>query len=549
MNNSSINTNHTNNGNALFSNISIDATTGKCIINNPNIFPVWLSENTEYLIKTIAENVNKIKEDDRQLYKLIYKRIMRMSKGYVISEYPIEFVINIEDDGEHTPYKFILYTLADGKVTGHVYKNCMRELNQFVIDRTEVESTKSLSRFKMQVIDTLKNNKDRNIAIIQVDIDGFKSLNSIFGEETCDKILEYIGSGLCMYANGAKYVIRQSSDIFNIIYSYTNEAELIESIEVWDTNLSEYNDIKYRLTWGVYTIENTDSNVRNMIDCAIIARKSVKGNALNNIGVYSQEQKEKINKVKIIESKMFSALENKEFEMFIQPKYDIQSNKIIGGEALIRWIEKDGTVISPCDFIPIFEQNGFILYTDRFIWEEACKLLHRLQSNNIELVPISVNVSRRNLDNSDFINFFDELVDKYNISKKYIQIEITESFDDELSQSVLLELRKHGFKLLMDDFGSGYSSLNTLRNTDFDIIKLDREFLSSFMSNDRGQKIIAHTISMINDIKLGVIAEGVETAEQAKFLRDNGCTEAQGFLYSKPITIAEFENLIKNNVR
>ncbi|MBO5435420.1 EAL domain-containing protein [bacterium] len=388
-----------------------------------------------------------------------------------------------------------------------------------------------------------------NMAIIQVDIDGFKTLNALYGESACDEILDYIDSNLKSFINNTQHVLNRSADVFTILHEYTDETALIDIIKSWDEILSNYKKISYRLTWGIYFINQNDDTLstRTLLDRASIARKSVKGYALNNIGEYKKQLQDQIDKIQNIESKMFKALENNEFVLYIQPKYNIHLNKIVGGEALVRWIESDGNVIMPNDFIPIFEKNSFVVNTDRFIWEEVCKTLARWKNEGVPLIPISINVSRKNLVNTDLVDYLENLINTYEIDKKYIEIEITESLNDSLSSKAFLDLKNKGFVLLMDDFGSGYSSLNTLKNTDFDVIKLDKQFLSKFMHNSRGQKIIAHTILMIKDINLGVIAEGVETEEQAAFLEQNGCDIAQGFLYSKPLTVSDFENLLKNN--
>lgn len=234
--------------------------------------------------------------------------------------------------------------------------------------------------------------------------------------------------------------------------------------------------------------------------------------------------------------------------MYLQPKYSISENAVIGAEALVRWMQPDKGIVVPQDFIPVFEQNGFIVKLDKYMWECACKELRRWINKGYKPVPISVNVSRMHLKDTEFIYYIEYLLDKYGIRKDLLELEITETIENINANMMVKEAKKHGFTLLMDDFGSGYSSLNTLKSTPFDVLKIDRSFLSSFMESSRGQKIISHTIAMSHDIGLDLIAEGVETREQADFLSASGCNAAQGFYFSKPIPTDEFEKLLKAQI-
>ena len=242
---------------------------------------------------------------------------------------------------------------------------------------------------------------------------------------------------------------------------------------------------------------------------------------------------------------MQNALLNNEFVMYLQPKYSISTGRIIGAEALTRWISPEKGMISPAEFIPLFERNGFIIKLDQFIWEEACKKIRSWLDTGLKPVPISVNVSREYLHSFDIVAQITSLVKKYNIPFDMLELEITESAESAGVEDVVKSLKNSGFTMLMDDFGSGYSSLNMLKTTQFDVLKIDRDFLSEFMESERGRKIIAHTISMSRDIGLDIIAEGVETKEQALFLSDCGCDAAQGFYYSKPLPQKEFDEVFR----
>ena len=235
--------------------------------------------------------------------------------------------------------------------------------------------------------------------------------------------------------------------------------------------------------------------------------------------------------------------------MYLQPKYSILHDKMVGAEALVRWVRPGKGIIPPAEFIPMFEKNGFVTKMDAFIWEEACRTVRSWMDKGIEPLPISVNVSRIHLKSGLFITTLNNLVEQYKIPKKYLEIEITETAEEEDAGVGINTLKENGFTLLMDDFGSGYSSLNTLKDTQFDVIKIDREFLQDFIGSKRGQTIVKHTIQMTRSIGLDLVAEGVETKEQAEFLSACGCDTAQGFYYAKPMTVEEFNVLLEKQLK
>ena len=236
--------------------------------------------------------------------------------------------------------------------------------------------------------------------------------------------------------------------------------------------------------------------------------------------------------------------------MYLQPKYNISTSEIIGAEALVRWVHPKKGLIMPDKFIPLFEKNGFIVNLDKYIWEQACIEIRKWIDSGQTPVPISVNVSRVNVGNPKLIEILDSLVEKYKIDKKYLELEITETvyYDDQNHLiETLNQLKKADYTLLMDDFGSGFSSLNMLKNTPFDILKIDRNFLNETMITDKGKKIILHTISLSNDIGINTVAEGVETKEQAEYLLECGCNVAQGYYYSKPVELNVFDEMFHKN--
>ena len=392
-----------------------------------------------------------------------------------------------------------------------------------------------------QGIELINSHPEMKFAVIQFDVPKFKMILADYGEKKASELLNFFLSTLKVICNKHQLYSRLSADVFMIITPYEDEDSLYSFVDLLDSHLLGYEGMPYRLVYGISYVGNLTGGLRQYGDAAAMARQSIKGNALQKVAFYQTDLKKNISTSKFIEDNMNQALANGEFVMYLQPKCNISDSKIVGAEALVRWIMPGHGIIPPNDFVPVFEKNGFVIKMDQYIWEEACKLIRKWMDTGTAPLPISINVSRRHLKNNDFIQVLDSLVEKYNIPKSCLEIEITETVDEAgIAESMKL-LKKHGFTLLMDDFGSGYSSLNTLKDTQFDVIKIDRSFLHDFIGSNRGQKIVEHTIQMAKSIGLDMIAEGVETKDQADFLQNCGCNTAQGFYYAKPMPVEQFE--------
>ncbi|MCM1328510.1 MAG: GGDEF domain-containing phosphodiesterase [Ruminococcus sp.] len=463
--------------------------------------------------------------------------------------FTVNFRINFSD-GE-PDYKWAAFTViikTEGETQTPVYTvGHIRLMNSAELQKKiaidSFTNDKHPNVFNACAVSTLQNSGDKKAAVIQFDIKQFKLINAKYGEKIGTEILTYISEGLDSICGGDKPHIRLSADVFALITAYEDKDELERLIENIKSRLSQYGDIKYKLVFGVFEVTDKTIPVRHMGDRAAIARQGIKNNALCDVGYYTENQKDTLLNRKFIEDRMYYALEHHEFVMYLQPKYSIDSPHIVGAEALVRWIHPEKGIISPADFIPIFEKDGFIVKVDEYMWEQACSTIRSWIDAGLTPLPISVNISRVHLSDDRFVKILDGLAAKYEIPKKYLEAEITESVENDNSGEMIKLLKDSGYTLLMDDFGSGYSSLNMLKSTPFDVIKIDKDFFSEFMLSDRGKKIISHTISMSKDIGLDLVAEGVETKEQAQFLYDSGCRVAQGFYYSKPVTVDEFNKI------
>lgn len=399
--------------------------------------------------------------------------------------------------------------------------------------------------FQRNVSELLYTSAER-IAFIQFDIQKFKIVNDLYGEKFGDEVLDFIERQLEKCCNERQFFINLRSDVFMVVTEYKNERELQAFIRELDSQTRLFKSVKLQMSFGVYTVEDREMELRQMEDRAAMARKAAKKNILRNILFYREQFKESLYNRKFIEENMQAAISERQFCIYLQPKYSITKNEIIGAEALVRWLHPERGMIFPDQFIPVIEENGFIKRLDYYIWEEACRFIKRCEAAGINNCPVSVNVSRIHLRDNECIGILSDMIKDYSIPKKLLELEITETADDQQISMKALQLKEEGFTLLMDDFGSGYSSLNILLETPFDVIKLDRKFMINMMLSGKGRLILEQVITMADKLQLGVLAEGVETKEQVELLQNIGCDQVQGYYYAKPMPEDEFYNLLLN---
>lgn len=463
------------------------------------------------------------------------------------SSLSVDIRMKFAEDEEFRLCGFYAHFLLEGGKIRAVHGTIRPYTQREMFDRrvlSSFSSDRDPRIYSDQVAEMMKRHPDEEIAFIQFDVERFKLINEKYGVEAGDDLLDFLYNTLGLICSAEQPFARLNADVFMVVTTFSSDEALLDFIHKLESMLTGFRDMEYRLIFGVAIVEDRTLHTRRHGDNAAIARQSIKGNALNNIGFFNGRMKSDLHRKQSIEDDMMNALLGNQFVMYLQPKFSISSQRIIGAEALARWIHPEKGMISPADFVPVFEENGFILKLDQIIWESACKKIREWLDKGIEPVPISVNISREYIHTFDVVSEMLHLVKKYDIPIKLLELEITETTDAEGVSDVVQKMKDAGFTMLMDDFGSGYSSLNMLQKTQFDVLKIDRGFLSEFMESSRGRKIISHTISMSHDIGLDIIAEGVETPEQARFLSDCGCDSAQGFYYSKPITQEEFDKML-----
>lgn len=411
----------------------------------------------------------------------------------------------------------------------------------------------SWAKFQKDAAKVIEKSGRGSYALISLDIYKFKLINDSFGSSQGNKTLKYVHDTIKSRLNNGEYICRVSSDVFNILIKNTDgrrtEDFLFEAAQITN-RFNENSDFKYFLQFscGIFVIDDPKLEFITIQDRANIARKVAKSrtmHGLSNYEFYTDFERERQSRERDMDNRMETALRNREFAIYLQPKIDLLTNKVAGAEALVRWIDPKHGVIFPNDFIPFFEKNGFITQIDLFVFEEACRLLHRWLKEGVSPVPISVNLSQVHLKNPNFLQDFKRIYQKYEIPASLLEIEITESIvfgNLELLMHVIDQIHEIGFRCSLDDFGSGYSSLNILKDIRVDTIKIDKAFLDSKKENrERTEFIIKSIIELARSLGMLTVTEGVETQEQTDFLKNAHCDLAQGFVFSKPVPVSEFE--------
>ena len=402
-------------------------------------------------------------------------------------------------------------------------------------------------KFYSETEKLIAQHPDKRFAIIRLDINNFSLINSFFGMEEGNSLLRYIAKHLRV--NTADFIGsafgRIEADIFGICVPFSDKQSVEHFVMRSMNALQSFSNAYYIVPcFGIYITGEEDIPVSIMFDRATLAAKHCKGNFVNYFEYYNDDMRLRIEKEQEITNDMNIALQDRQFTIYVQPKYNIMTNTPAGGEVLVRWIHPTKGMIPPGFFIPLFEKNGFVVKLDAYVWEEACIMLKKWIDQGREPNPISVNVSRVNIYNPHFVENIIKLVDRYQIPHNLFNVELTESAytdNPEMMVKAIEVLRNNGFTVMMDDFGSGYSSLSMLKNIPVDVLKIDMNFFIDANSQSRCESIVASVVRMSKWLNIPVVAEGVETEEQIGFLREIGCDFVQGYYYAKPMSVKDYE--------
>lgn len=396
----------------------------------------------------------------------------------------------------------------------------------------------------------LESDTEDTMVVISTDITKFKYINRLYGYEAGDKLIQQLAE-ICVMQDGYVVACRPYSDhivsLFNIGHLTWKEFEK-RLKDIQDTFVSqhkiEFPKASLHLNTGVYVIESRYENIASAIDKANVARRSVKGNYNVPCARYTQ----KIEETKEGDAKIIpifdKALEEQSILVYFQPKVSVSENAVVGAEALTRLKDEDGNIIPPALFISVLENSGKILELDWYVMRYVFAKIRKWLDEGKTPKRVSINLSKLHFYYDNLVTDIIREFDSYNILPEYIEFEVTESVFFEEAQLIINKiekLRERGFLVSVDDFGAGYSSLNLIGILPVDIIKLDKGFIKNSLGNNKGKKIIRGLISILNEIDLEIVCEGIETREEERIVYGFGCKSMQGFLYDKPIPVEDFE--------
>lgn len=403
--------------------------------------------------------------------------------------------------------------------------------------------------FRTEAERQLRLDPEGNYVIVAFDINNFKHINNSYSYATGDQLLKVLASTMTQWNKGDCISARLDADDFILLTksSPTIISDLEATLQdaVTSLGLPEYLS-NTEFTIGAYEVKNKHELIRTIIDNAYTAHKMAKLHNSTSVLWYNRTLIEKIEREAYFVAHLPQALEQKEFKLYLQPQVNLHTKSLMGAEALVRWVLPNGELVFPDAFIPIFESTGNITLLDFYMLNEACTYLSEQRDQGIPLLPISVNFSRVTLCQPNFSGRVIELVDRYDLPHHYIDIEVVESALNEMGDGIiqmLTALQHAGFRISMDDFGAGYSSLSVLGDLPVQIVKLDRQFLWGIDSNQKRKTIIHAFVDMAHHLDLMVICEGVETASHVAFLQQIGCACTQGYYFSRPVPQGDFDQV------
>lgn len=509
-------------------------------------------ETSNQIKEDIANNKSgfmEITNNNREFFAA-YTPVDKIHDWYLITSVPKEAVSPNAKTTVKTLY-ILLFVLVGlfSLIAGYFlhYKNKQRQQIEKIAFVDPVTGGNTYNRFLVHAQNVLKKRPDSKFFIAKFDIDNFKYINNFYGFAFGDDILRKIEKGIERQLGPQEMIARVYGDVFALLLENASEKRidaLFASVE--------NSEVSLHFSVGVCAVTHTSRSVNLMLDKAGMAAQTVKGKLDKKIGYYSDEFEQKTYQNEQTKRAVKQALKNHEFQPFYQPKVNILNKKLVGCEALARWKTADGKFVFPSEFIPLCEETGLIVDVDMQIYESVLRFLRHCLDNGIACLPISVNFSRLHLSRNDFINELIEKQKKYEVPSNLIELELTESamFDNfSAIKNFVQTVHAHGFTIALDDFGSGYSSLNMLKDIPIDILKIDKGFLDETENNKRRDTIFVSIVEMVHRLRIKVVVEGVENEANVELMKKSGCIIAQGYYYAKPMDEKNFlELLIKGRI-
>lgn len=402
----------------------------------------------------------------------------------------------------------------------------------------------TFAKFQQIFADTMRNQPNHKYALLALDLNKFKMINDLYGYEEGNKIIYKMNELWEKEFRANECCGHRTADRFVVLLTYVNKDELEQRIQDYRIRLQEATKGKYKLSLrvGIYQIEDVTDSFSTAYSRSMMAFAAAKDSGKRFMTFYQADMEEQLIWEKNVEDEFQEALRKHEFEVFYQAKINAETGEVSGAEALARWIRPDGTIVPPNRFIPVLENNGSIAELDQYMFKEVCLHQKAWLDEGKPIVPVSVNLSRIQLADSNFVDAYREILESVGLPPEYVGLEFTESamFDNEEAlRSIVDRLHALGVKVLIDDFGVGYSSMMSLKVIPVDILKVDKSFIDS-IGDERGDKIVISIIEFALSLGMSVTAEGVENDNQYRFLRNHRCNDIQGYYFSRPVPAKEY---------
>ncbi|MGL6106283.1 bifunctional diguanylate cyclase/phosphodiesterase [Romboutsia sp.] len=529
-----------------------------------DIFKLLYKDDTDDTLAKHKESFKNEKQgsieesvDSNDLY-IGFSIIPYTNEWYVIKSIQEKSILKNTENTTHILVVIIAFIIFTFIIIG-IYFFIVQERLKKAAFKDKITDINNYEKFLLDAKDFIKNRrKNKRILLLCFDIDKFKIINDIHGYETGDKVLKAIAQNIKTSFDSKAVYGRITGDIFALIVeTEANDKEInmvVEIIRKDVINLSGHDELDYAFNLqtcvGVYIVQDTDSDIKKIVSNADMARIKSKENIYKSYVIFDENMRAEIKLIAKLEKDLYSAIENNELEVYYQPKYNINTSKIVGAEALLRWNHSGMGIISPVKFIPIAEKNRFINKIGKWVFEDVCRNLRESIDEGIEVVPIAVNISRVELYQPTLIHNFQLALLKYKIAPELIEIEITETTalnNIKFINSKLSEIKGLGIKVAMDDFGTGNSNLSNLKDISIDVLKLDRSLLIDIENNDKTEVMVKSIVSLSKNLRMSTVCEGVENISQVEIIRNAGCEIVQGFLFSKPIKEDAYKRILKTN--
>lgn len=422
-----------------------------------------------------------------------------------------------------------------------------------ITTRDQLTGAYNFETFKKKAQKILETT-DKKYALVYVDFADFKYINDVFGYKYGDDILINYATIISNELRQNELLGRVSADNFVILRYYNDRNDIMVRQQQVDIKITEFMHDMHggqavSVQCGICYLDDLveDLQIEGILDRANYARKTVKTGLHRKYATYDESIRKQLRYEKSIENRMLKSLENEEFLVYYQPKVDLKTGLATQAEALVRWQTEDGLIIPPDKFIPIFEKKYLISSLDQYVFKKVCAFIRRRLDAGLQVNTISVNVSRLQFYNSDFVKTYEDIKNKFRIPDNLLEIEITESiaFDNvTFLEKTVNELKSKGFLISIDDFGTGFSSLSLLKNIPIDVLKIDQSFFKQSAHKEKDSIVIKGIIDLVNKLNIRTVAEGIETAEQVAFLKSVNCNMIQGYFFYRPMPEDNFEKIL-----